>query len=171
MFSKLWRKEKPRVYLGKVVVAPRSEAKKIDQWGLFKSEDLEDGIRRKLDEVFSLPQINSRQDFKKNDLALDVIILNIQGGELDGVGLVEITLPIFWRPKIEIAARLYYADSGKTHTTFKAIEKMPWSQYLSGAFSMRGLFRFKPMFGVNELEPLLYRACEKLLTYMAKAVY
>lgn len=170
MISRLFNKAKPRVYLGKVVVAPRNEVKKIDQWGLFQSEDLEEGIRAKINGIFSLPYLDERDGEKKSDLALEVVILKVQGGELESATLEDIALPIFWRPKIEIAARLYNIDSGKTYKTFETIEKMSWLQYFSGVFSLRGLVRYRPMFGVKELEPLLYRACERVLIYMAKAV-
>ena len=170
MISNFFNKAKPRVYLGKVVVAPRNEIKKIDQWGLFKSEDLEEGIRTKIDGIFSLPHLDAREGEKKTDLALEVVILKVQGGEFESATFGDIALPIFWRPKIEIAARLYNIDSGKTYKAFESIEKMSWIQYLSGVFSLRGLVRYRPMFGVAELEPLLYRACEKVLIYMAKAV-
>jgi len=170
MFSKFLNKEKPRVYLGKLMVVPRGEFKKNDEWGLFKSEDLEVGIREKLDGIFSLPHLDSRQDEKKTDLGLEVVILNVQGGDFINANIEGMGFPILWRPKIEIASRLYNLESGKTHRSFKLKEKMPWSQYFSGLFSLRGILRHKPIFGVNELEPLLYQACAKLIQNMTKSI-
>ena len=171
MFSKLFKKDKPRVYLDKMVVAPRDDFYKIDDWGLFKSEDLEEGIRDKLDGIFSLPHISTRADAKKTDLALELMVLKVQGGEFESADFGSLGgFLIFWRPKIEVAARLYNIASGKTHSSFKAKEKMPWGTYFTGVFSLRGVFRYKPIFGVNDLEPILYKACEKLLINMVKAV-
>lgn len=171
VFSKIFKKAKPRVYLDKMVVAPRGEFEKMDSWGLFKGEDLEEGIRGKLTDIFSLPHISSRVDRKENDLALEIVVLKVQGGEFEGAHFGELgAIPIFWRPKIEVAARLYYIESGKTHSSYKAKEKMSWGMYFAGVFSLRGFFRYKPIFGVENLEPILYRACEKLLVKMVKTV-
>ncbi len=171
MFSKLYRREKKKVYLGRLVVAPRGKFETWDSWGLFKSEDLEGEIRSKLEGLFSLPTIDERSEPKKSDLALEVVVLKLQGGEFEFADLGSLGgFPVFWRPKIEVAARLYNIESGKTHASSKAKEKMPWSQYLSGVLSFRGLFRYKPIFGVSEIEPLLYRACEKILVKLASTV-
>lgn len=171
VLSKIFKRKKSRVYLDKMVVAPREEFYKIDGWGLFKSEDLEEGIRSKLEGLFSLPHISTCTDTKETDLALELVVLKVQGGEFHGLDLAGfVGMPILWRPKIEVAARLYYIESGKTHSSFKAKEKMPWGEYLSVVFSLNGMFRLRPMFGVKELEPILYRACEKLLIDMVKVV-
>ncbi|MDO3381202.1 hypothetical protein [Gilvimarinus algae] len=171
MISKIFKKDKPRVYLDKMLVASRDEFEKTDEWGIFKSEDLEDGVREKLDGIFCLPPISTRQDSKKSDLALELVVLKVRGGEFEGVdfGLLGFA-PIFWRPKIELAARLYYLDSGKTHSTYKAKEIMRWGEYFSGVFSLRGFFRYKPIFGPKNLEPILYKACEKLLFKMVNGI-
>ncbi|WP_444894399.1 hypothetical protein ACJJIW_13845 [Microbulbifer sp. JMSA004] len=171
MFSKLFKKSKPRVYLDKMIVVSQNEFSKIGAWGAFKGEDLEAGIRHRLVEIFSLPHISSRIEPKSNDLALEVVVLKVRGGEFDTACFGEFgAMPVFWRPKIEVAARLYYADSKKTHSSYRAREKMPWREYFSGVFSLRGMLRYRPVFGAKELEPILYRACEKLLASMVKSV-
>lgn len=171
MLSKIFRADKPRVYLDKIVVVSRDEFDRVDEWGLFKSESLEEGVRQRLEEVFSLPHIFSCSEPKSSDLALEVVVLNVQGGVFDGVSFGEFGgLPLLWRPKVEIVARLYYANSGKTHSSYKAKEKMSWRKYFSGVFSLRGLLRYKPIFGINDIEPILYKACEKLLFSMAKSI-
>ncbi|MGH1542047.1 MAG: hypothetical protein ACRBHB_16590 [Arenicella sp.] len=171
MLPKFFKKEKPRVYIDKLVVSPRDEIKKIDQWGAFKYEDLEAGIREKLNGLIQLPHISSRETIQENDLALEVVIINLQGGELGNFNLDDLGgIPFFWRPKIEIAARLYNLSSDTTHSSFKMTEKMPWSNYFSGLISINGILRYKPLFSTKDLEPLLYRACEKTLIKLTKSI-
>jgi len=171
VLSKLFKKEKPRVYLDKLIVVPRSELRKIDEWGLFENEDLEEGLRNRLNDLFCLPHISSREEVRKNDLGLEVALVELQGGEFDAVSIGGIGgFPIFWRPKVKIVSRLYNIDTGKTVTTFRTTEKMSWGKYVSKIFTINGFFRYKALFGVKDVEPLLFVACEKLLIYRAKAV-
>ncbi|WP_428241162.1 hypothetical protein [Gynuella sp.] len=170
MIRNIFKKEKARVYLDKLMVIPKQDYMKSDEWGFIGKEDLEGGIREKLTELFSLPHISSRTDAKKTDLGLEVAVVNFQGGEFDGISLGSLgAVPIFWRPKVSVVSRLFNIESGKTIKTAKYCAKMPWNQYLRGVFSLRGFIRYKPIFGIEDIEQLLYFACHQVLSKLIRA--
>lgn len=119
MFKNPFKKKKPRVYLGSTVVVARNEFFKSDQWGLFQSFDLESELRAKLTEALSLPLIEARIEPQKTDLALEIVIVDYRSGEF----YLEFPL-LMWRPKIEVKARLYCIETGKTTKSVIAKEKV-----------------------------------------------
>jgi len=170
VLKKLFRKEKPKVYLGTVAVAPRRDIKRhIDQWGEFRHEDIDTSMRATLTGIFDLPSAQNVENPKENDLVLDEMVPKFQSREALDVSLGDIDFPLIWRPKVEMASRLYSLKTGKTIHTAGIVAKLPWRDYFSRLFSWRGLFRFGPTFDANDLEQLLYRACMKLLTELRKA--
>ena len=163
VFGKLFKKEKPRVYLGTLAVLPRSSFKKIDELGLFHNENLDRSLHDNLKEIFSLPGIESNEEPRPTDLALDVFISNYQsGGELS-VSLGEIAFPFYWRPKVEVRTRLYEIKSRNIKSIFSVTEKLPWLRFFSRMLSLRAAFSFKPFFDKHDMEILLYKACQKQL--------
>ncbi len=169
MFSKLLKREKPRVFLGVLAVAPRSDIKRhLDQWGMFKNEDLDSSLRQSLKEIFALPSAQDVDDPQKTDLVLDVVVPKFQSGDAWDLSLGEIGIPLIWRPKITISSRLYYLNTEKTKETFSVTEKMKISYYIGRLFTWRAIFRFRPIFDSRDMEYLLYLACHKLLLKMKK---
>lgn len=169
MFS-FFRKDKPRVYLDKMVVVPRDSFKKWDEMALFQSHDIEAGLRARLYELFSLPHISSRKEPKASDLALEVIVHDYQGGEMNAIDLGVIPIPLIWRPRVQVASRLFNITSGKTQASFHITEKMPWGQFLRASLTLSKLLGLKPIAGNEEMGLLLLKACERLLAEMADAV-
>jgi len=170
VFGKILKRDKPRVFLGTLAVAPRSDIKRhLDQWGMFKDEDLDTSLRQNLQDIFSLPPAESVKDVQNTDLVLDVVVPKFQSGDAWDLSLGEIGIPIMWRPKITISSRLYYLNTDKTKVTFSVTEKMKFRQYLGRLFTWRAVLRFRPVFDSEDMEYLLYQACHKLLLKMQKA--
>lgn len=171
MFNKILKKEKSRVYLGSLAVAPRSDLKRnLDQWGMFKNEDLDSSLRQNLKKIFSLPSASEAHEPKSNDLVLDVVVPKFQSGDAWDLSLGDFGIPLMWRPKLTVSSRLYYLKSEKTKATFSVTEKMKLSQYISRLFTWRAVFRFRPIFDSRDMEYLLYQACHKLLLKMQKEI-
>ena len=165
------RKEKPRVFLGVLAVAPRTDLKRhLDEKGLFEDANFDTALRQSLTEIFSLAPAQSVSSPLSSDLVLDVVIPKFQSGDAGVVSLEEIGFPIFWRPKVTVASRLYSLTTQKTKATFSVTEKMKWRQYLGRVFSWRGFLGFRPVFDRKDIEYLLYQACGKLLAKMQKAI-
>jgi uncharacterized membrane protein len=170
VLNKLLKKEKPRVFLGTLAVAPRADIKRhLDQWGMFNNEDLDSSLRQNLKEIFSLPSANEVSEPKGNDLVLDVVVPKFQSGDAWDLSLGDFGIPLMWRPEVTVNSRLYYLKSEKTKATFSVTEKMKLGQYVNRLFTWRAFFRFRPVFGSKDMEYLLYQACHKLLLKMQKA--
>ncbi len=170
MFTKLFKREKPRVFLGNLAVVPRTSLTKVDEWGMFSSEDLDAALRKSLIEIFSLPPASEISDPRASDLVVDVVIPKYQSGDAWNIELGDIGFPIMWRPKVEVRSRLYELGSNKTASVFSAVQKMKWRYFLPRLLTWRAFFRFKPIFEKSEMEYLLYQACIKLLNKMNKAI-
>ncbi|TAK62230.1 hypothetical protein [Methylobacter sp.] len=140
----------------------------LDQRGVFGDENFDTSIHTTLQEIFSLPLAREVTAPTSADLGLDVLIPSFQSGDYWDISLGEIGFPIFWRPKVTVAFRLYYLKSKKTKLTYSVTQKLSWREYLSRLFTWRALFGFQPMFGAKDMDRLLYLACHKMLDKLRK---
>lgn len=169
MLKKFFRREKPRVYLGVLAVATRSDFKRnFDQWGMFRTEDLDMAMRQSLSEIFSLPSVQDIDEPKDSDIGLDVVIPKFQSGDAWNLSLGDFGIPLLWRPKVTISSRFYYVKSEKTKEIFSITEKMRWGQYFRRLLTWRAFLRLRPVFDGKDMEYLLYKAFHKLLLKMQK---
>ena len=151
----------PRIFLGNLSVVPRIGFKSSsEQWSLFNRspEDFDEKISKSLEEIFTFPLAESISDPSSSDLVIDVMVPDFQGGEflLDDI-------PLFWRPKVKVASRLYYLKSKKVKKKFMITKKMAYGNYFNRVFSLRGFFRLKPLFDSKDLDYLTSEACYELL--------
>ena len=161
----LRNKAKPRVFLAALAVASRTDIKRyIDEQPLiYRREDLEDALRKDLSEIFDLPPASTVESPLKTDLGLDVVITKYQLGDAWIVSMPVLELPIFWRPKIEIHARLFFLQSDKTLKTLTVTESITWKSFISRIFTWRAMFRFRTMYDQDDLRSLLNNASVRLL--------
>ena len=159
MLGKIFKKDKPMVYLGELGVAPTNVLNEQDGWGLLESEDLVAGLKNSLKELIDLPPVQEIQTPEDNDLVLDMMVVKHQGGSFFTASLgYAYSVPLFWRPKVTLKARLYRRKTGKTLHVFTSTKKVAWKQYFSRVFTVSGLFSLKPLFGVRDMEGLLCQA-------------
>ncbi|ROZ61451.1 hypothetical protein [Ramlibacter sp. WS9] len=169
MFDSFLKHEKPRVFLGTLAVVPRKDMKRhVDQWGMFRNESFDDPLRTTLEGIFSLPPASEVSAPHRTDLGLDVLVLSFQSGDYWDLSLEDMGLPVFWRPKITVACRLYHLKSQKTKRTFSATQKMPWGEFVSRQLTLQAIFRFRPTFDQEDMKCLLYGACHSLLNKLRK---
>jgi hypothetical protein len=166
------KREKPRVFLGELIVVPRADFKRhSDQWGLWHYEELEKPLQTTLREIFSLSPASEVSDPLATDLGLDVFIPSFQSGDASSISL-DLGIPVFWiflwRPKVTVTCRLYSLQSGETKYVYSVTQKMPWREYASRLFTLRALFRFRPLFSAEDLNHLLNLACHSLLNKLTK---
>ncbi|MDO8345813.1 MAG: hypothetical protein Q7T48_21615 [Cellvibrio sp.] len=168
MLKNIFKKEKPRVYLGTLAVVPRTGIKKsFDSWDLTRVVELDGKLKETLTEVFCLPPSNSRIEVLESDLVLDVLISEFQ---LGAALLPEILFPILWRPKVTLVSKLSNLNSGKTKRVLAVTEKMPWAGFFSRLLTFQGLIGLRPSFNVNDLEKLLYIGSEKVFTKLKNSI-
>lgn len=171
MLGKIFSKQKKRVFIANLAVAPRNDIKQIfEEIGGSRTEKVEETLKATLQAIFNMPHVSSIDNIEDSDLALDVIIPKYQTGEAGNFGANVIPIPLFWRPKIDVAGRLYKIKSGKTHKTSHVRVKMPWKPYFSRLFSFRGILGFQPMFDSKDLYILLVTACSRLINSLKKSV-
>lgn len=171
MFRKVFKRQKPRVYLGVVAAVPRADIKRhLENSNLFQREDLDKNIRQNLQEIFSLPPKEDVISPENSDLVLDVIVTKFQLGNATFLDLGELSFPLIWRPKVTVCSRLYRLESEETKAIFSVTEKMNAGEFLRRILSWRRLLSFRSDFDSKDMELLLYRACHKLLLKMQKAI-
>ena len=161
MLNRIFKKDSPRIFLGKLSVVPRAGFKSsVEQWVLFNrnAEGFDEKICKSLEEIFTFPLAESIADPKPSDLVIDVMVPDFQGGEFVFDDIV-----FFWRPKVKVASRLYYLKSKKIKKKFIITKKMTFGNYFNRVFSFRGFIRLKPLFDGKDLDYLTSEACHELL--------
>lgn len=170
MLNRILKREKPNVYLGKITVVPRSYLRRGLENSLYTGESLEDSLNTHLNEIFDMPLVGECISPNKTDLAIDVIIESFQSGNYLEMHAGEFSLPVAWRPKINIASRLYNISTGKTKSCVLVTIRLPWKEYFSRLFTWRAIFGFRPMFDADDMKILLSRACLQLLQKTIRTV-
>jgi len=107
---------------------------------------------------------------KKSDIGLDVVIVTLHGGDAFTVDFDTAIIPLFWRPKVKLVSRLYNIEHNKTIKTFSVSKSITWREFIAKQFSLRGFFRWGPLYHTKDMEILLYKACYELLNKMRKAI-
>ena len=163
---------KPRVFLGTVAVVPRSDFKRHFEdldwrwWSRAEETPSDGGLQELLREIFALPTTDSAGSVQESDLALDVFVAGHSAGGI--IDLSDVFLPLIWRPRLDLRARLYALSSGETVETFSVTERPRLREFLS-RFGI--LFGYGRLFGEREMEVLMNRASLKLLEKIAAVAY
>lgn len=168
VLKNIFRREKPRVYLGTLAVIPRTGIKKtFDSWDLTGYVEPDGKLKQNLIEVFCLPPSSSISEPLESDLVIDVLISEFQ---LGAALLSDIPLPLFWRPKITLVSRLYHFKSGETKNIISVTEKIPWTEFVRRLLTFQGIIQLRPLFNSDDLEQLLYVASGKVMAKIKKSV-
>lgn len=165
-----FRTEKPNVYLGSLAVVNDSKLSKIESFFSITGCSLQDHMRKKLEEIFCLRSVSSNAEPRKSDVGLDVVIVTLHGGDAFTVNFGTAGIPMFWRPKIKLVSRLYNVNQNKTIKTFSVSKSVAWREFFAKQFSLRGLFRWGPLYNNEDMEILLYQACLELIDKMRRAI-
>ena len=169
MLRKYLSKNKPRVYLGNLVVAPRTDIKRhLEDWTWQPQENLGAHLKGSLENIFTLPLVSEEEEPTKQDYALDVIVEKYQTGDFFTAYGGEFFLPLLWRPKVTVCGRMYNLKTKKMKFTYTVTEKCTWNQYFGSIINPLALLGIKPAFGSQEIEYLLNQACYKLLLEIRK---
>jgi len=171
MFNLFKKREASRIFLGNLAVVPLSDFENCaEQWTMFgtQNQDLDQVVLKDLEALLPLPAVSEIKDPRSNDFALDVMIPSFTMGEFGMEEIFDIPIGLFWRPKVRVAARLYNIKTGKTKRRFAVLQRMGFRTYLNRAFSLRGVFRYKPLFEPKDLEHLTGAACYKILSDVQK---
>jgi len=165
MFNNFFsKKEKPRIFLGTLSVLPRTGFKKFLESGFYSEQDIDLELRKSLEDIFTLPLASEVLNPLKTDLVLDVYVPNFQQG-LGGDAELGILggFTFFWRPKVNVKARLFNLQTKKTEHVFSSTEVITGWRFINGVMSLKYYFGLKPPFSKNDMNELLYKACHNIL--------
>lgn len=158
------KQEPPRIFVGTLGVATgRGLARHLEGLVGAVPHSLERALQAELDELFSMPSAATVDAARPTDLAFDVTIHSYRFGSATDMSLGVVGLPMYWRPKVRLAARLYLLQSQKTWAAFRITQKMPWKVYLGRVLSWRVLVGLEPPSRRSDLEQLLRQAAERLM--------
>lgn len=156
-------REPSRVFVGKLGIASGGVVRRLESLSVAVPVALDNALLAELAELLPLPRAETVDAPLATDLAFDVDLHSRTGSATD-VSLGTAGLPLYWRPSVRLAARLYHLRSMQPEATFYVTERMPWSRYLGRVLSWRVLAGLEPPARRSDLEQLLRQAAEKLLT-------
>jgi hypothetical protein len=144
------------LYLGAVAVVPRSDLTRHFELPMVGGP-ADDALRAHVESVVSLPRTPQGNE-GESGRALDILISKFQGGGFFEGTAGDFWLPFFWRPKVEISARLYTVKGRKTLATVTATKRMAWRAFLGRVASVGHLFSFSSPFTRQDMTDLLDEA-------------
>ncbi|GAC16204.1 hypothetical protein [Aliiglaciecola lipolytica] len=141
---------------------------KVESLLSITGNSLQDHTCEKLEEIFCFHSISCITDPKKSDVGLDVV--TVHGDDALAVNVGATSIPIFWRPKIKLVSRLYNIKHNKTIKTFSVSKYVTWCEFAIKLFSLRGMFRWGPLYNNKHMDTLLYHVCIDLIDKMRKSI-
>jgi hypothetical protein len=169
MLRRLLRREPRRLFVGALGVGPQRDLLRRLEDGLFvEPMDLEWALLAKLRDMLAAPPASDVTDPGPADLACDIALQGLRRGQYVDVALWTDSVPVFWRPQVRLAVRLYELQSKKTKATFSVTQRMPWREFLYRVLSWRVLLNLEHPGRRSDLERLLHRAGERLKDWLEK---
>lgn len=163
---------RPRVFLGTLTIVRRKGfLRTIEEWVSPDDESVDEALGGALQELFALAPTSSADPVLDTDLYIDVSIAGYRLGEASVMEVVFWAIPLMWRPRIKLRARLLRLRDRKLVKRFSVTEKPSWLEYINSAFSLRGYFSEDKVFDYRHLDFLLNRASLRLLEKIARAAY
>lgn len=166
-----WKREPARLFLGSVSDATGNAVRHLEGLMGTSPPAVDQALLFALAELIALPKADSVDaPLLATDMAFDVAVQSYRSGSVADLSLGPIGFPLYWRPRVRLAARLYRLQSQKTKTTFHISQPMPWSVYLGRVLSWRVLAGLERPARPGDLDLLLRQAIERLVTKLRSAV-
>jgi hypothetical protein len=163
MLGRFFRSKPRRLYVGTLgVAAPPNITRQFEEFVFMEPADLDLVLLGGLNGIFSSPAAGTVEAPLPSDLAYDVALRSYRFGGVADPTLGLLQVPLAWRPRIRLDARLYYLKTNKTKATFSVTQRMPWAEYLVRVLSPRVLMGWERLGRRSDLERLLHRACQRL---------
>ncbi len=167
---------RPRhVFLGEVAVIPQSSFtrsfEKLGQSSMAKDLDIE--LKQYLIDWLAMPTVPISEGSTNppaNNLAIDVYVCGYRTGLGLWGNIFGVSAIVFWRPKVEVRARLYQINTKHTLNTFSIHKKMRWRQFFNRFCSWRYLLFGWHLSRPIDMEALLGEALIDLMQQVKKSV-
>ncbi|MEL7312721.1 MAG: hypothetical protein AAFN07_14500 [Pseudomonadota bacterium] len=168
IFAKLRRPKVRALYLGAITVVPKSELNEQEQAFVWSKLDPVAIIEYEIRDIFQLPPITNAQEPGKGDIGVDVFVSDFRLGALNDVWAFPLSIPLVWRPRIELRARLFNLMTSETVSEFSATARMPLSQFIRRTLHPAALFHIRPTATQNDLIRLTQEASIAVLEKIRK---
>jgi hypothetical protein len=165
----LMKREPPRVFVGRLSIASGNLVRNLEGLSGTTPPALDRALLVELAELIPLPKVETVDTPLATDMAFDVAVQGYRSGSATDFSLGDAGLPLYWRPRVRLAARLYHLRSKQPKATFQVTQRMPWSMYLSRVLSWRVLAGLEHPARRSDLEQLLRQATERLVTRVREA--
>lgn len=165
---RLRRPKIERLFLGSVGIVPRSEFASIEQLGLAPSIDPEPTLEKEIREIFALRPLAEADDPGTNDYGIDVLVASFRTGAALGAHLASLTVPVFWRPRVELKARVFSLSSGKTVATAAATSRMGYRAFARRLLKPAAILSLRPAVSAEDLVQLTREASFALLAQVKR---
>lgn len=164
------RRNAPRVFAGTLrVVSGRNLVRQLESLSSAVPSDMDHALLGDLQAVISLPPISTADSPQPSDMAFDVVLQSYRLGCSADLSLGTVGIPLYWRPRVRVAARLYQLQSNKTKKTFALTQCMSWAQYFQRILSWKVFIGLEPVAGRGDMQILLRQAGERLLARLERA--
>lgn len=163
------KQEPSRLFLGTLSASSGDLVRHLEGLAGPSRRDLDNALLVEIPALLALPRAEAVTVPLPTDMAFDVALRSYRSGSASDFSFGAFGLPMYWRPKVQLAARLYHLQSGKAKATFRVTERMPWAAYLNRVLSWRVLVGLDPPARRSDLEWLLGRAVERLVARLQGA--
>lgn len=169
VFQRLLKPEPRRLFLGTLSVASGSLVRNLEGLVGTPSPTLDRALLAELSDLLALPKADTVDSPSASDIGVDVALQSYWSGSATDFSLGAVGLPLYWRPKVRLAAKLYGLQSKQLRDAFHVTRRMPWSIYLLRVLSWRVLLGLEHPARRSDLEFLLRQATESLLVRLRKS--
>jgi hypothetical protein len=164
------RRKAPRVFAGTLrVVSGRNLVRQLESLSSTVPSDMDHALLDDLQAVITLPSVSMAGSPQPSDLAFDVVLQSYRLGSSTDLSLGTVGIPLYWRPRVRVAARLYQLHSNKTKKTFALTQCMSWAQYFQRILCWKVFSGLEPLARRSDMEILLRQAGARPLARLERA--
>ncbi len=164
-----FRRAPTRLFLGSVSDASGNLVRHLECVIGTAPARVNEALLEALAEMIALPAVSTVDALRATDMAVDIAVQSYRSGSATDFSLGPIEVPLFWRPRVKLAAKLYGLQSRQTKTMFQVTQCMPWSAYFSRLLHWRVLVGFEHPARRGDLDVLLRQATVRLIAKVQAA--
>lgn len=157
MLRKFWRPAPARLFLGSVTDASGNLVRHLEGLMGNPAVAVNQSLLDEITDLIALPAVSTVDAPLVTDYAVDVAVQSYRSGSASSVSLGPVGLPLYWRPRVRLAARLYGLQSRQTKAVVQVTQYMPWSAYFGRLLHWRVLVGHEHPARRGDLDVLLRR--------------
>ena len=123
-----WRR-KPKIYIGQLMVQEATGFQRVFEFGY--QDGISASLKQELRDLFTMQKVAQRTEERAEDVVLDVIVTDFETGFLDLADIQGIPIPLAWRPKVSITARISRIGTNQPMKTYQLTQKQSWADFLA----------------------------------------